>query len=105
MTHIDLTKPVEIPSWLKIAARPTSIGNGELERQWHEIGEETTEAILKVLPTGKYTMGPYLKVFEDEFAKYSKCKYGLGGCKNYPAHEGDPAGSSLRSACGYGPNP
>jgi hypothetical protein len=39
MTHIDLTKPVEIPSWLKIAARPTSIGNGELERQWHEIGE------------------------------------------------------------------
>ena len=78
MTHIDLTKPVEVPSWLKIAARPTSIGSGELERQWQEIGEETTEAILKVLPTGKYTMGPYLKIFEDEFAKYSECKYGIG---------------------------
>jgi dTDP-4-amino-4,6-dideoxygalactose transaminase len=78
MTHIDLTKPVEVPSWLKIAARPTSIGNGELERQWQEIGEETTEAILKVLPTGKYTLGPYLQAFEDEFAKYCECKYGIG---------------------------
>lgn len=78
MTRIDLTKPVEIPSWLKIAARPTSIGSGELERQWQEIGEETTEAILKVLPTGKYTMGPYLKAFENEFANYSECKYGVG---------------------------
>jgi dTDP-4-amino-4,6-dideoxygalactose transaminase len=78
MTRIDLTKPVEIPSWLKIAARPTSIGSGELERQWQEIGEETTEAILKVLPTGKYTLGPYLKAFEDEFARYSDCKFGLG---------------------------
>lgn len=78
MTRIDLSKPVEIPSWLKIAARPTSIGSGELERQWQEIGEETTEAILKVLPTGKYTLGPYLQKFEDEFAKYSECKFGIG---------------------------
>jgi dTDP-4-amino-4,6-dideoxygalactose transaminase len=78
MTKIDLTKPVEIPSWLKIAARQTSIGEGELVRQWQEIGEETTEAILKVLPTGKYTLGPYLKAFEEEFAKYSDCKYGIG---------------------------
>lgn len=60
MKSIDLNKPVEIPSWLRIAARPTSIGSGELERQWLEIGEEATEAILKVLPTGKYTLGPYL---------------------------------------------
>lgn len=78
MTHIDLTAPVEIPSWLRIAARPTSIGSGELERQWQEIGEETTEAVLKVLPTGKYTLGPFLKTFEDEFAKYSECEYGIG---------------------------
>jgi hypothetical protein len=53
MKSIDLNKPVEIPSWLRIAARPTSIGSGELERQWLKIGEEATEAILKVLPTGK----------------------------------------------------
>ncbi len=78
MTKIDLTRPVEIPSWLRIAARPTSIGSGELERQWVEIGEETTEAIMKVLPTGKYTLGPYLQAFEDEFAKYSDCKFGIG---------------------------
>lgn len=78
MTHIDLSKPVDIPSWLKIAARPTSIGSGELERQWQEIGEETTDAILKVLPTGKYTLGPFLKTFEGEFAHYCECKYGIG---------------------------
>lgn len=78
MTEIDLEKQVEIPSWLRIAARPTSIGSGELERQWQEIGEETTEAILKVLPTGKYTLGPFLKAFESEFAEYSECEYGIG---------------------------
>lgn len=78
MTEIHLEKPVEIPSWLKIAARPTSIGDGELQRQWQEIGEETTEAILQVLPTGKYTLGPFLKQFEDEYAKYCDCTYGLG---------------------------
>jgi dTDP-4-amino-4,6-dideoxygalactose transaminase len=78
MTYIDLSKPVEIPSWMKIAARPTSIGSGELERQWQEIGEEVTDAILKVLPTGKYTLGPYLKTFEDEFARYCECEYGIG---------------------------
>ncbi len=78
MTYIDLSKPVEIPSWMKIAARPTSIGSGELERQWQEIGEEVTDAILKVLPTGKYTLGPHLKTFEDEFARYCECEYGIG---------------------------
>jgi len=82
MTHIDLTKPVEIPSWLKswlkIAEGSTFIGSGELERQWLEIGEETAEAILKVLPTGKYTMGPYLERFENEFAEFSGCKFGIG---------------------------
>jgi len=78
MKSIDLNKPVEIPSWLRIAARPTSIGSGELERQWLEIGEEATEAILKVLPTGKYTLGPYLSAFENEFAKYCDCDFGIG---------------------------
>lgn len=78
MTHIDLTKPVEIPAWLQTAARPTRIGSGELERQWQQIGEEVTEAILKVLPTGKYTLGPHLKAFEDEFAAYCDCTYAVG---------------------------
>ncbi len=78
MTHIDLAKPVEIPTWLEIAARPTSIGSGELERQWQEIGEETTDAILKVLPSGKYTLGPFLKAFEEEFARYCDCQYAVG---------------------------
>lgn len=78
MTHIDLSKPVEIPTWLQIAARPTRIGSGELERQWQQIGEEVTEAILKVLPSGKYTLGPHLKAFEDQFAAYCECKYAVG---------------------------
>ena len=78
MTKINLNKPVEIPEWLQIAARPTRIGSGELERQWQQIGEEVTDAILKVLPTGKYTLGPYLKEFEESFAAYCECKHAVG---------------------------
>ena len=78
MTKIDLNKPIEIPEWLQIAARPTRIGSGELERQWQQIGEEVTDAILKVLPTGKYTLGSYLREFEEAFAAYCECKYGVG---------------------------
>ncbi|HEC23311.1 MAG TPA: DegT/DnrJ/EryC1/StrS family aminotransferase [Chloroflexi bacterium] len=34
--------------------------------------------MLEVLPTGKYTLGPHLKAFEDEFAAYCECKYAVG---------------------------
>jgi dTDP-4-amino-4,6-dideoxygalactose transaminase len=78
MTHIDLSKPAEVPSWLQIVTNFRAGFVSELERQWQEIGEETTDAILKVLPTGQYTMGPFLKTFEEEFAKYCECQYAIG---------------------------
>lgn len=78
MTKIDLTRKIEIPDWVDALMKPTKIGSGHLERQWEEIGDEVLEAMKKVLPTGKYTMGPSLKKFEEEFAAYSDSKYAVG---------------------------
>jgi dTDP-4-amino-4,6-dideoxygalactose transaminase len=78
MTKIDLSRKIEIPDWVEALTKPTKIGSGHLERQWEEIGDEVVEAAMKVFPTGKYTLGPYLKKFEDEFAQYCDSKYAIG---------------------------
>jgi dTDP-4-amino-4,6-dideoxygalactose transaminase len=78
MTKIDLTRKIDIPDWVEALTKPTRIGSGELERQWEEIGEEVLEVVHKVLPTGKYTLGPYLKQFEQEFAAFSDSKFAIG---------------------------
>ena len=78
MTKIDLSKKIEIPDWVDALMKPTKIGSGHLERQWEEIGDEVLEAAKKVFPTGKYTLGPYLKKFEEEFAEFSDSKYAIG---------------------------
>jgi dTDP-4-amino-4,6-dideoxygalactose transaminase len=78
MTKIDLSRPVEIPDWLEVARRPTEIGEGHLERQFEEIKDEVRAAIEAVLPTGKYTLGPRLAQFEQEFAAYCESKFCIG---------------------------
>jgi dTDP-4-amino-4,6-dideoxygalactose transaminase len=78
MTKIDLSKKIEIPGGVQALTKPTKIGSGHLERQWEEIGDEVIEAAKKVLPTGKYTLGPNLKQFEEDFASYSDSKYAIG---------------------------
>jgi len=78
MTKIDLSKKIEIPDWVDALMKPTKIGSGHLERQWEEIGDEVLEAAKKVFPTGKYTLGPFLKKFEEEFAEFSDSKYAIG---------------------------
>src|SRR3970282_203094 len=78
MTKIDLSKPVEIPEWLSAARRPTPIGEGHLERQFEEIGDEVRAAIEAVIPPGKYTLGPHLAQFEAEFAAYCDSKFCIG---------------------------
>jgi dTDP-4-amino-4,6-dideoxygalactose transaminase len=78
MTKIDLSRPIEFPDWLQIARRPTEVGEGHLERQFEEIGEEVRAAIEAVLPTGRYTLGPHLAKFEQEFAAYCDCRYCIG---------------------------
>ena len=78
MTKIDLTKKINLPDWIEPLMKPTKIGSGHMERQWKEIGDEVMEAVKKVLPTGKYTLGPYLTQFEEEFAKFCDSKYAVG---------------------------
>jgi dTDP-4-amino-4,6-dideoxygalactose transaminase len=78
MTKIDLSRPVEIPEWLSVARRPTPIGEGHLERQFEEIGNEVRAAIEAVIPTGKYTLGPHLAQFEAEFAAYCDRQFCIG---------------------------
>lgn len=78
MTKIDLTKKIDIPDWVESLTKPVRLGEGHLERQWEEIGDEVMEMVKKVLPTGKYTLGPFLKKFEEDFAAYSDSKYAIG---------------------------
>jgi len=78
MTKIDLSRKIDIPDWVASVTKPTKIGGGHLERQWEEIGEEVLQAIQEVLPSGKYTLGPFLKRFEEEFAAYSDSKFAIG---------------------------
>lgn len=50
----------------------------DLSRQYAQIANELDPMIHDVLSRGKYTMGPQLTAFEQEFAAYCDCKYGVG---------------------------
>jgi UDP-2-acetamido-2-deoxy-ribo-hexuluronate aminotransferase len=47
-------------------------------RQYHNLKAEIDAAILEVLESGKYVMGPTLERFEKELAAYFKMKYAIG---------------------------
>jgi len=47
-------------------------------RQYHNIKDEIDANIKKVLESGEYVMGPMLKQFEGELAKYCGTKYAIG---------------------------
>jgi dTDP-4-amino-4,6-dideoxygalactose transaminase len=47
-------------------------------RQYHSIKTEIDEAILKVLESNQYVMGPALKQFEGELARYFGMKHAVG---------------------------
>ena len=78
MTKIDLTRKIDVPEWVRGLTKPSRIGEGHLERQWEEIGDEVMQKVKEVLPTGKYTLGPHLKKFEEDFAAYSDSKFAIG---------------------------
>ncbi len=78
MTKIDLSHPAPVPEWLRVPHRDPLIGEGHLERQYEEIADEVVPAILQVLPTGKYTLGPHLEQFERQFAAYCETRYAIG---------------------------
>lgn len=73
------------------------IPNEDLTRQYQQIADEITEAVLKVLPTGKYTLGPFDAQFESEFAAYCGTQYSLG------IANGTEALHLSLAACGIGP--
>jgi dTDP-4-amino-4,6-dideoxygalactose transaminase len=50
----------------------------DITRQYQDIQEEVTAAILEILPTGRYVLGPKLAAFEEEFAAYCETRYCLG---------------------------
>jgi dTDP-4-amino-4,6-dideoxygalactose transaminase len=47
-------------------------------RQYHNLKKEIDAAILEVLESGSYVMGPKVKQFEKEFAEYCKMKEAVG---------------------------
>lgn len=43
----------------------------DLKAQFEEVGEEITRRVSEVLASGNYVLGPYVEMFEREFAKFS----------------------------------
>lgn len=59
-------------------AHPIEIPAEDITRQFQDIKDEVTAAILEILPTGKFVLGPVLTAFEEEFAAYCETDYCLG---------------------------
>jgi dTDP-4-amino-4,6-dideoxygalactose transaminase len=78
MTKIDLSRPIKKLDWEGSSHGPIEVGLGHLERQYQEIANEVHAAIDAVLPAGKYTLGPNLALFEQEFADYCETQYSIG---------------------------
>jgi dTDP-4-amino-4,6-dideoxygalactose transaminase len=69
----------------------------DIVRQYPQIKEEIEAAILEILPTGKYVLGPNVTAFEREFAEYCQTRYSLG------ISNGTEALHLALAACGVGP--
>jgi dTDP-4-amino-4,6-dideoxygalactose transaminase len=84
MTKLDLDRPLYLPDAMKGLMElyqkdhKIEVGEGHLERQYQEIADEVRAAIDTVLPTGKYTLGPILERFEEEFARYCDSDFAIG---------------------------
>jgi dTDP-4-amino-4,6-dideoxygalactose transaminase len=50
----------------------------DITRQYDEIKDEIGAALTRVLPSGKYTLGPELAAFEQEFARYCGTASAIG---------------------------
>ena len=69
----------------------------ELKTQYAEIREELERAVCNALASTHYILGPEVSAFEEEFARWNDCDYGIG-C----ASGTDALVLALR-ACGVGP--
>jgi len=50
----------------------------DLIRQYESIREEMDAAVLEVIRSGKYVLGPYVKAFEEQAAAYCGAKHAIG---------------------------
>ncbi len=50
----------------------------DLQRQYQNIREEMDAAVLGVLESGHFVLGPNVKALEQEVAQYCGCEYGIG---------------------------
>jgi dTDP-4-amino-4,6-dideoxygalactose transaminase len=82
---------------LVAAANAMRIPTEDLKRQWAAIGPEILEAVQRVLPTGKYVLGPELTQFETDFAAFCGTAYSIG------MSNGTAALHLALRACGVGP--
>lgn len=69
----------------------------DLIRQTRQIRTDLLEAFLQVLSGGQFILGPEVRQFEQEFARFSGCRFGVGVASGTDALE-----LALR-ACGVGP--
>src|SRR5918912_352258 len=70
---------MQIPTFQSaIRNQKSEIPSEDLTRQYAQIADEIHAAIDAVLPRGKYTLGPDLAAFEQEFAAYCDCQHSLG---------------------------
>jgi dTDP-4-amino-4,6-dideoxygalactose transaminase len=60
------------------ASNAMRIPTEDLKRQWQQIGPEIMEAVARVLPTGKYVLGPELTAFEKDYAEFCGTAYAVG---------------------------
>jgi dTDP-4-amino-4,6-dideoxygalactose transaminase len=69
----------------------------DLTRQFEQIGDEVRAAIERVLPGGRYVLGPELIAFEQEYAAFCGTRYAIG------VSNGTDALQLALAACGIGP--
>jgi dTDP-4-amino-4,6-dideoxygalactose transaminase len=53
----------------------------DLKANYHSIKKEMDRAVLDVLESSSFIMGPYVKKFEEEFARFCQVKHAIG-CAN-----------------------
>ena len=53
----------------------------DLKANYHSIKKEIDSAIQDVLESSSFIMGPYVKKFEENFARFCQVKHGIG-CAN-----------------------
>jgi dTDP-4-amino-4,6-dideoxygalactose transaminase len=74
-----------------------SIPAEDVKRQYLLVEAEIHQAIDRVLPTGRYVLGPELAAFEQEFAAFCNTRYTIG------VSNGTDALQLALLACGIGP--